>query len=74
MYRHQSLNEIHMAGITFHYVKDQTEYVNRYSGQCLLPLMANSSDTIPSRNVNVLWDSGATFSLITVKKANQLNI
>ena len=47
---------------------------NRYSGQCLLPLMAISSDTIPSRKVNVLWDSGATFSLITFKKANQLNL
>ena len=32
-----------MAGITFHYGKDQAEYVNenknRYSGQCFLPLM-----------------------------------
>ena len=63
-----------MAGVTFHYVKDQIEYVNRYSGQCLLPLTAISSDTIPSRKVNVLWDSGATFSLITFKKANQLNL
>ena len=29
-----------MAEITFHFVKDQTEYINenknRYSGQCLL--------------------------------------
>ena len=36
--------------------------------------MEISSDTIPSRKVNVLWDSGATFSLITFKKANQLNL
>ena len=74
MYHHQSLHEAHMAGITFHHVKDQIEYVNRYSGQCLLPLMAISSDTIPSKKVDVLWDSGATFSLITFKKANQLNL
>ena len=56
-----------MAGITFHYVKDQTEHVNenqnRYSGQCLLTLITISSDTIPSRKVNVVSDSGATFSL-----------
>ena len=44
-----------MAGITCHYIKDQTEYVNRYSGQCLLPLMAISSHTIPSRKVNVFF-------------------
>ena len=36
--------------------------------------MEISFDTIPSRKVNVLWDSGATFSLITFKKANQLNL
>ena len=30
MHHHQSLHEAHMAGITFHYEKDQTEYVNRY--------------------------------------------
>ena len=28
MYDHQSLHEAHIAGITFHYVQDQTEYVN----------------------------------------------
>ena len=70
--------EAHMAGITIYYVKEQTEYVNenknRYSSQCLLPLMAISCDTIPSRKVNVLWDSGATFSLNTSEKANQLNL
>ena len=36
--------------------------------------MGISSDAIPSRKVNVLWDSGATFTLITFKKANQLNL
>ena len=34
--------------------------------------MAISSDTIPSRRVNVFSDSGATFSLNTFKKAKQL--
>ena len=78
MYHHQSLHEADIAGITFHYVRSQNEHVNenknRYSGQCLLLLMAISSDTIPSRKVNILWDSGATFSLITFKKANKLNL
>ena len=78
MYHHQSLHEAHIAGITFHYVRGQNEHVNesknRYSGQCLFPLMAISSDTIPSSKVNVVWDSGATFSLITFKKAIQLNL
>ena len=36
--------------------------------------MAISSDTIPSRKVKVLWDSGATLSLIIFKKAEQLNL
>ena len=66
-----SLDEAHMDGITFYYVKDETEYVNenknRYSGQSLLSLMAISK-------VNVLWDSGATFNLTTFKKADQLNL
>ena len=78
MYHHPSLHEAYIAGINFHYVRGQNEHVNenknRYSGQCLLPLMAISSDTISSRKVNVLWDSRATFSLITFKKANWLNL
>ena len=78
MHHHQSLHEAHIAGITFHYVRGQNEHLNenrnRYSGQSLLPLIEISSDTIPSRKVIVLWDSGATFSLITFKKANQLNL
>ena len=60
-----------MSGVKNEYLNENR---NRYSGQCLLPLMEISSDTIPSRKVNVLWDSGATFSLITFKKADQLNL
>eukprot|EP00794_Sanderia_malayensis_P021205 gene21205-23287_t len=80
MYHHQSLHEAHVAGAIFHSVAAHskssriTENNDICYSQCLLPLMVIMSDTIPSKEISVLWDSGATFSLITFEKAKQLNL
>ena len=62
---HKSLHEAHSAGLIFHsVVEDETDL-------CLLQIMkVDTSKTGVS--VNVLWDGGATNSLITFSKANQL--
>ena len=41
---------------------------------CLLQLMQISAGTSPKSSVNVMWDSGATVSMITFKKARNLGL
>ena len=53
----------------------QNHVSNQERGQqhCLLQLMKIKAGN-PNLSVNVLWDSGATISMITFKKAKQLGI
>ena len=78
MYHHKTLHEAHTAGVVFHSVRGQNPHFNsenrKQTGPCLLSLMAIPSDSVPEKQVNVLWDSGATLSLITFNKAKQLKL
>ena len=75
-YHHQSLHEADKAGIEFQGNRVMTARIREKEGGseiggCLLQLM-----NIPSSegSLNVLWDSGATVSLITYQKAAELKL
>ena len=72
MYHHKLLHECKKHGLSFHV---STDINNRQSNTCLLKLMHIDAESHSSKTkLNVLWDGGATLSLITFRKANQLNL
>ena len=73
LFHHKMLHECHVKGLNFHV--DLKGFVDADLRGCLLQLMR-----IPAKsekgmsNVNVLFDGGATLSLITFKKAKELGL
>ena len=65
------LHECHVQGLIFH-ANHQDTIQQSTNGTCLLQLM--NVKTINDDSANVLWDGGATLSLITFKKAKQLKL
>ena len=65
-YHHSLLHEATIAPV--HSLDSKFEWA---SERCLLPLM---NIQCKGKNINVLWDTGATISLITFKAANKLGL
>ena len=75
-FHHPSLHLAHIQGIAFHtpsMSRGDTRQDSCHVGPCLLQVMKikSSNDKDP---LNVLWDGGATISLITFDKAKELNL
>ena len=75
-FHHPSLHLAHIRGIAFHTPTTSKDCTSQDSSQvnpCLLQVMKikSSNDKDP---LNVLWDGGATISLITFDKAKELNL
>ena len=73
MSHHNLLHNYESHGTANHHQSNPgypTSLINKRS--CLLQLM--KVNTREERNVNVLWDGGATLSLITLKKAAALGL
>lgn len=70
-FHHPVLHECHVLGLTFH-AGTRTEAQSNELGACLLQLM--KIETTTHQYVNTLWDGGSTLSLITFKKANELQL
>ena len=71
-FHHQSLHEAHTAGVGFHMVMHHsTKDYRQTSDACLLQLMRLYSKDM---ELSVLWDSGASISLITFKRAQELKL
>ena len=68
-YHHHSLHEANQQGLILHAVKHNDSNTN---DPCLLQLMEIESSLCTP--LNVLWDAGATVSLITFEKAEQLKL
>ena len=74
MNHHKSLHECHAQGITFHATKCSLNQTNRPC-DCLLQLMRiPTNNNGRSGSVNVLFDGGATISLITFSKVKSLGL
>lgn len=71
LFHNRLLHECHTQGIAFHTSQNSDAQLNG-GGTCLLQLM--NVKTINDGNANILWDGGATLSLITFKKAKQLQL
>ena len=70
-YHHHSLDEAHTAGMMFHSViNSESDFFPESS---LLSVMEVSTGN-PHIKANVLWDGGATNSLITFNKAKELKL
>ena len=67
MYHHQTLHDSQLTGV----VNTVSEHNEEASAGCLLPLMKIKSS---GRNLTVLWDSGASISLITFERARELKV
>lgn len=75
-FHHESLHVAHIQGIAFYLPSLPCSSVDRDSGSsgtCLLQVMKVRS-SFPHAPLNVLWDGGATISLITFAKANELSL
>ena len=75
-FHHPSLHLAHVQGIAFHtptMSKGEIRKDSSQIGPCLLQVMKikSSNDKDP---LSVLWDGGATISLITFDKAKELNL
>ena len=71
MFHHKLLHQDQTEGTALHTNPSNTPAdVNRNS--CLLQLMKITASN--DQKVNVLWDGGATLSLITFRKANELGL
>ena len=70
LYHNKLLHECHVEGIAFH--ASSTDSHHTGDRTCLLQLM--DIKTANNGKANVLWDGGATLSLITFKKAKELNL
>ena len=73
-YHHTSLHEAHVSGLTFHYRVGHTRNMEGSLSSCLLQIMRVKTGCINPDSVNVLWDGGATISLITFKCAKRLGL
>lgn len=75
-FHHQSLHLAHAQGIVFHTPAIAKKSSHQDTGElstCLLQVMKISC--LPNKDpVNVLWDGGATVSLITFSKAKELKL
>ena len=71
-FHHKLLHEAHASGIVFYGATNGTR--SNAKETCLLQLMKVDSTTEPSKPLNVLWDGGSTVSLITFKKAKELDL
>ena len=71
-FHHPSLHAVNAnVGTLNTKILDENKKVNTWSSTCLLQIMK-----IPSvdQEISVLWDSGASISLVTFKAANQLGL
>ena len=78
-FHHESLHEAHIQGINFvPSVVLMATKGNEEKGEkgsiCLLQVMSIHTSQSNNSSVNVMWDGGATVSLITFKKARSLNL
>ena len=71
-YHHESLHQAHVQGIAFHSIFTSTN--PRKSDKCLLQLMQVTTGTEKPSKLTVLWDGGATISLITFTKARSMGL
>ena len=63
-YHDESFHQAHVDAITFHAATVMEKSKVSRSDSCLLQLMRVNSGTSPSIGLNVLWDGGATTSLM----------
>ena len=70
MIHHSTLHESYIAGISFHTIEVGDSKV---SDSCLLLVMSINS-RIQGININVMWDTAASLSLITFYKVKQLQL
>ena len=76
-YHHDSLHVAHVQGVAFHipYVsRPNSDADGKESRTCLLQVMKVKSAVNAAAPLNVLWDGGATISLITFAKARELSL
>lgn len=75
-FHHESLHLAHVQGVAFHTpaaaTKAGSQRDNNKVSACLLQVMRVKS--LAENTLNVLWDGGATISLITFNKAKELNL
>ncbi|CAB4039164.1 RNA-directed DNA polymerase from transposon BS, partial [Paramuricea clavata] len=75
-YHHDSLHVAHVQGVAFHipyFSRPNSDADGKESGTCLLQVMKIKS-AVNAAPLNVLWDGGATISLITFAKARELSL
>ena len=70
-YHHTSLHQAHLNGVTLHASVLKSREQKGVSDVCLLLIMKIFSG---ERELSVLFDSGASISLITFKMANSLGL
>ena len=77
-FHHETLHEAHVNGVDFNSFRNIVMMASKGASEgnknsvCLLQLM--SIPVSESQSVNVLWDGGATVSLITFKKAETIGL
>ena len=74
MLHHLSLHSAHIQGINFHTTTSAMSNKDDRSSTCLLQLITIKSGTKIFKSLNVLWDGGTTFSLITSEKAREFEL
>ncbi len=75
-YHHDSLHVAHVQGVAFHipyFSRPNSDADGKESRTCLLQVMKVKS-AVNASSLNVLWDGGATISLITFAKARELSL
>jgi hypothetical protein len=75
-YHHASLHVAHVQGVAFHIPyssRPNSDADGKESRTCLLQVMKVKS-TANAAPLNILWDGGATISLITFAKARELSL
>ena len=74
-FHHKLLHECHENGLNFHVAHNISNQNEDTNGACLLQLMrVNAESKQRGYSMNVMWDGGATISLITFKKANAMHL
>ena len=68
---HPTLHDTEANNVLYSVDANMDNSEQKVTGKCLLPLMRIKCK---DHTISVLWDSGATISLITFKKAKQLNL
>ena len=72
-HHHESLHEAHANGTVFH-TRNDKDSKRHYHDACLLQLMQIEAGIEHKLPVTVLWDGGATISLITFDMAERLEL